>query len=301
MPIVLVVDDSPVDRRLIGRLLEKGSDYTVDYAAHGVEALRQIEGRMVDLVLTDLQMPNMDGLKLVETIHRMYPLLPVIIMTAHGSEDIAVKALMAGAAGFVPKGGLARALVDAVESVLSVTRPKGEQERLLECLSSGEFALEFDNDRSLFARLLEWIQQLLTAMRVVDSSEALRVALAVEEALLNALYHGNLELSDEEIFAATTQFHESGAGRPAPGQRPIPDGRRIHVGIRFSREQVTFTVRDSGSGFDAATLPDPLDTTTLTRETGRGLVLMRTFMDEVRFNTKGNEVVLVKRRMGKEE
>ncbi|HEX4150425.1 MAG TPA: response regulator, partial [Pirellulales bacterium] len=201
MPILLVVDDSPVDRRLIGRLLEKGSDYTVDYAAHGVEALRQLESRMVDLVLTDLQMPNMDGLKLVETIHRMYPMLPVIIMTAHGSEDVAVKALMAGAAGFVPKGGLARALVDAVESVLSVTRPKGEQERLMECLSAGKFTLELDNDRTLFARLLEWLQQLLIGLRVVDRSEALRVALAVEEALLNALYHGNLELSDEEIFA----------------------------------------------------------------------------------------------------
>jgi CheY-like chemotaxis protein len=294
MPIVLVVDDSPVDRRLIGRLLEKGKDYTVDYAAHGVEALRQLETRMADVVLTDMQMPNMDGLKLVETIHRVYPLLPVIIMTAHGSEDVAVKALMAGAAGFVPKGGLARALIDAVESVLSATRPKGQQERLLECVSSGECALELENDRNLFAPLLEWIQQLLTGLRLVDRSEALRVALAVEEALLNAMYHGNLELNEEEVFAATSQFHESGRGWPEPGQQAIPAGRRIHVAIGFSREQVSFTIRDGGSGFDSASLPDPVDPATLTRETGRGLVLMRTFMDQVRFNAEGNEVTLVK-------
>ncbi|HEY5312295.1 MAG TPA: response regulator [Pirellulales bacterium] len=294
MPIVLVVDDSPVDRRLIGRLLEKGKDYTVDYAGHGVEALRQLETRMADIVLTDMQMPNMDGLKLVETIHRMYPLLPVIIMTAHGSEDIAVKALMAGAAGFVPKGGLARALVDAVESVLSATRPKGQQERLLECVNSGECALELENDRALFAPLLEWVQQLLAGLRLVDRSEALRVALAVEEALLNALYHGNLELSQEEMFEATSRFHEGGGDRPEPGQQAVPTARRIHVDIRFSREQASFTIRDDGAGFDSATLPNPLDPATLTSETGRGLVLMRTFMDEVRFNAEGNEVTLVK-------
>ena len=88
----------------------------------------RLESRMVDIVLTDLQMPNMDGLKLVETIHRLYPLLPVIIMTAHGSEDIAVKAgVDRRAAGFVPKGGLAQALVDAVESVLSATHPRASK------------------------------------------------------------------------------------------------------------------------------------------------------------------------------
>lgn len=296
MPVVLVVDDSPVDRKLIGRLLEKGRDYTIDYAAHGVEALRQLESRMADVVLTDLQMPNMDGLRLVETIRRLYPALPVLIMTAHGSEDIATKALMAGAAGFVPKGGLARALVDAVESVLSATKPKGQQERLLECLNSGELVFELDNDRALFPALLDWIQQLLAGLRLVDRSEALRVALAVEEALLNALYHGNLELNQEEIFAANTQFHESGHGRPEPGEQPVPEGRRIRLAMRFSGDEASFTVRDSGTGFDTAAMPDPLDAATLIRDTGRGLVLMHTFMDEVRFNAEGNEVTLVKRK-----
>lgn len=296
MPVVLVVDDSPVDRRLIGRLLEKGRDYSIDYAAHGVEALRQLESRMADVVLTDLQMPNMDGLKLVETIHRMYPLLPVIIMTAHGSEDIAVKALMAGAAGFVPKGGLARALVDAVESVLAATRPKGERERLLECVRSGEVALEIENDRALFAPLLEWIQELMVGLRIVDRSEALRVALAVEEALLNAIYHGNLELTADEAFAASKQFHETGCGRPEPGERAPAGARRIRLGVRFDRDQAVFTIRDDGAGFDVGSLPHPGDTASLTREAGRGLVLMRNFMDEVRFNAQGNEVTLVKRK-----
>ena len=143
----------------------------------------------------------------------------------------------------------------------------------MECLSSGEFQLELDNDRALLRACWNGFSS-YSSQYVVDRGEALRVALAVEEGLLNALYHGNLELSEEEIFAATTQFHETGGGRPEAGHRPRPEERRIHVGIRFSPEQVTFTIRDGGAGFDAATLPDPQDTTTLTRKTGRGLVLM---------------------------
>jgi anti-sigma regulatory factor (Ser/Thr protein kinase) len=55
-------------------------------------------------------------------------------------------------------------------------------------------------------------------------------------------------------------------------------------------------VRDEGRGFDPATLPDPLDPAQLETTTGRGLLLIRTFMDEVSFNATGNEITIVKRR-----
>ena len=216
MATVLVVDDSPVDRRLAGKLLEKNSQLAVDYAAHGGDALRQMEQRMPDLVLTDLQMPSMDGLRLVETIRRLYPLVPVIIMTAHGSEDVAVKALMSGAAGFVPKGGLAGALVDTVESVLTLARKKRGHDRLMDCVSSGEANLALPGDRSLFAPFVEHVQHLVSAIGLVDETGSLRVALAMEEALVNALYHGNLRLSAGRDRSRRTQHVSSiGPGRVA--------------------------------------------------------------------------------------
>ena len=89
---VLVVDDSAIDRRLAGSFLRRaGMEPT--HAHNGVQALESIERSVPDIVVTDLQMPEMDGLELVEAIRRIYPSLPVILMTAHGSEEIAVQAL----------------------------------------------------------------------------------------------------------------------------------------------------------------------------------------------------------------
>ncbi len=108
MTTVLVVDDSAVDRRLAGGILETASGLKVEYATNGVEALKKIEQALPDVVLSDLQMPEMDGLELVRQIRNRFPLVPVILMTAHGSEDIAVQALALGASSYVPKVKLAR-------------------------------------------------------------------------------------------------------------------------------------------------------------------------------------------------
>ena len=73
MPVVLVVDDSPLDRTRTGGLLKKGEGLSPIYASNGREALAMIAAEKPDIVLTDLQMPEMDGLELVETIRRDSP------------------------------------------------------------------------------------------------------------------------------------------------------------------------------------------------------------------------------------
>jgi len=73
-------------------------------------------------VLADLMMPRMDGLELVEEVCSRSPGTPVILMTARGSEQIAVQALQMGAAGYVPKSVLHEQLVAVVQRVLSVAR-----------------------------------------------------------------------------------------------------------------------------------------------------------------------------------
>src|ERR1041385_8005293 len=76
--------------------------------------------------------------------------------------------------------------------------------------------------------------------------------------------------------------------RAAP--RPVP------LSARLPRDHAEFTVRDEGPGFDVSTLPDPRDPANLEKASGRGVMLIRTFMDEVRYNDKGNQVTMTKRR-----
>jgi CheY-like chemotaxis protein len=302
MATVLVVDDSPVDRHLAGNLLgkrpgltalEKKTGLTVTFATDGVEALTMIGQAMPDLVLTDLQMPRMNGLQLVEEIRSRYPALPVILMTAQGSEDIAVQALQKGAASYVPKRNLAQDLLETVEEVLEVAGSKRSQQRLLdECWSLTESHFVLGNDLSLIAPLIGHVQESLTRMRVCDENGLIRVAVALREALTNAMIHGNLELTAEDRARDEKGYYKQIEERR--DQEPYDD-RKVYVSARESRTEAVYTVRDEGAGFDPKSLPDPTDPANLDKISGRGLLLIRTFMDEVSHNRKGNEITMVRR------
>ena len=111
---ILVVDDSLTDRALAGGLLKKSFECAISEAPDGEAALSQIEQDPPDLVLTDLEMPGLNGLQLVAAIKEDHPLIPVILMTAKGSEETAAQALQLGAASYVPKRRLADDLASTV-------------------------------------------------------------------------------------------------------------------------------------------------------------------------------------------
>jgi CheY-like chemotaxis protein len=297
VPTVLVVDDSPVDRRLAGSLLERHFDCDVRYAAHGKEALAQIALDAPDLVLTDLQMPEMNGLELVAAVKRDYPLVPVILMTAQGSEDIAAQALREGAASYVPKRRLANDLLATARRVLLGSHEDRLHSQLMHYLETSEAVFVLRNDLELVKSLVNHVQQALRCLPLADETERLRVGLALEEALANACYHGNLEVG-AALGQAGREAYEALA-RERVGEAPYRD-RRIHVTVRISRAEAVFVVRDEGRGFDVSRLPDPANLPDAERGAGRGVVLMRTIMDEVRYNAAGNEVTLVKRRLPEE-
>lgn len=293
MPTVLVVDDSPVDRRLVGRLIEKVEGTTVYYAENGKLALEQVEAHLPDLVVTDMQMPEMNGFELVEVLRDQYPLIPVILVTAAGSEAIAVKALAAGAASYVPKVSLAEDLVDTVERVLSLSKSERSQTRLKNRVRRSVTEYEIETDRDLVLTLSVHLREQFAAMSSCTTKDSLRTGISLEEALLNAFYHGNLEVSSklkEDDWEAYVKLATQRCGE-------LPyKSRRIFVTSNIAREEASWVIRDEGPGFDVSTLPDPTDPEYLERPHGRGLMLMRTFMDEVVYNQKGNEVRLVKRR-----
>jgi len=292
MPTALVVDDLTTDRRIAGGLLSRGGNWSIINAANGREALEQIELHLPDLVLTDMQMPEMGGLELVVEIKRLYPLLPVILMTAQGSEEIAVEALRLGASDYVAKRALAEDLVDTVERVHDALREQRSFSRVLNRIAVLEYELVLETNLEIVLAAVGYLRKGVTEMRLCDDGERLRIGIAIEEALLNAFYHGNLEVSsklkevDHQAFAdlAEQRCHE-----------PPYCQRHIYVRARFTQSEATYTIRDEGPGFDPTSLPDPTDFANLDLPSGRGLLLMRTFLDEVRFNEKGNEVTLVKR------
>lgn len=293
MTSILVVDDSAVDRRLAGGLLEKNSDTTIYYAVDGTDALDQVELHIPDIVLTDMQMPNMDGLELVKKIRTKYPLIPVVLMTAQGSEEIAVKALQKGAVSYVPKRKLAQDLLEIIGRVTAASRQDRSNTRLLHKIAASDTSFVIENDLALISSLVNHLQQNIIRIGVCGQSERIQVGIALEEALVNAYYHGNLEVSDELRQSDYKAYYSLAKQRVL--ESPYCD-RRIHVRVSLTPEKAVFVVRDDGPGFDPGTIPNPTDAANLEKPGGRGVVLMQTFADEVTYNEKGNEVTLVKYR-----
>jgi CheY-like chemotaxis protein len=299
MPLVLVVDDSAVDRRLVGGLLDKEADWRIEYAENGTQALQRMKKATPDIVVTDLQMPEMDGLNLVRAVRLNYDDVPVILMTAHGSESLAIEALEQGAAGYVPKSQAAEILLDTVKHVLTMLRAERSYEQLIQCLDRTEFAFTLRNDASLIDPLVDLVQQMIFGMGLCDAIERVRVGVAFEQALLNALFRGNLAISQSDLQQERERMLR---GQGGPGlveqrcsQSPYCD-RRIFVDVNITKKEAKFVVRDEGEGFDTSMLPGPGDPRALEREGGRGLVLIKTFMDDVQFNDVGNQITMTKRR-----
>lgn len=296
MATVLVVDDSPIDRQLVGGLLRQDTDWAVEFAEDGSRALEIIRTMPPDLVITDMHMPGVNGLELVATIRKGYAQIPVILMTGKGSEEIAVEALHAGAASYVPKRALAASLIETSRRVLAVLQDDRHRAELLNRVELRTEQYQVENDVNLLLSLSRHLQQMLGDAWGIDRTDRLRSGTAFEEALLNALYHGNLEVSSDLKEIDHTAFYKLVEERR--NSSPWRD-RRIHVQVRLTAQDVEVSIRDEGPGFDPSKLPDPTDPENLDRPCGRGVMLMRAFMDDVCYNAQGNEVTLKRNRVRK--
>lgn len=298
MTTVLIVDDSPIDRRLAAGLLGHAGDLRIETAADGGQALIMVMEEPPDLIVTDLQMAEINGLELVAAIRRRFSQIPVVLMTSQGSEEIAIEALRVGAASYVPKRILSTELLPTVRRVLSQAVEDRSQADLMNRLQSRYDEFVLGNELEQLVAMSRYLQQQIGAAWRLDKSECLRLGTATEEALLNAYYHGNLEIASvlkDEDYARFYELAE--IRREAEPYRH----RQIRVEFKLTPAQASISIRDSGPGFDPATLPDPSQTENLDRPYGRGVMLMRSFMDDVQFNDTGNEVTLIKRRFPAEE
>src|SRR4030067_2379536 len=100
---ILVVDDEAPIREMIKKGLSLMGGFSVEVAQNGAEAIEKIEKDVFDLVLTDLMMPEMNGLDLLKNIKGTRPEVMVIMMTAHGSIETAVEEMKIGANDYITK------------------------------------------------------------------------------------------------------------------------------------------------------------------------------------------------------
>jgi len=170
---ILIVDDEPDMLHLLKRSLEPDLDCRIETALSGNAALEILSQEHFDLVLTDIKMPEMDGLELLEHIRQDMPDLTVVMMTGHGSIESAVKAMQHGAYDFITKPFDLDALVIRLEKALERSTLLKENLRLKKACENTPVFQDLVGKSSAMKQVFETIKMIAnTDLTVLITGES---------------------------------------------------------------------------------------------------------------------------------
>jgi hypothetical protein len=159
---------------------------------------------------------------------------------------------------------------------------------LIRCAQRTEFEFRLENDVALIEPLVELLQEIAVSMQVVSGSRSAKMGVALEHALHNAMFRGNLEIPRGSSGAPDMALLRERLADPRYRER------RVLVWAKVTPTEAQIVITDEGPGFDAAKFLSSATPEALA-EAGRGLVLMKSFFGNLQFNERGNQVTLIQR------
>jgi FixJ family two-component response regulator len=285
---VMVIDDEDIVRFSLRKKLAKFgyNVISLDKAEDALYMLKNEEVK-VDFIVTDIKLRKMDGIEFLRHIKTIDISIPVII-TGQGNVDDAIQALRYGARDFIKKP------IDENE-IASIIRSEVKrkiQEQLAVDIGKfvkeerREFILPLDVEAGDV--LAHELTKNLHSTGLFTASDAENIGVALRESISNAIFHGNLEMSSD--------IRESGGNKAFKEEfdkrrnDPLYSGRTVRVFYHLHPDFVEFEVEDEGKGFNSSALPDPTDPENFFKKSGRGILYVRLYMDDVEWNDKGNRI-----------
>jgi CheY-like chemotaxis protein len=245
---VLVVEDVPEVRGLVARAIASFGHQGQE-AGGGDEALSLCERALPDVVLTDILMPGTDGLTLTQRIRERWPACPVVVMTGRSDEASAIAALKAGACDYLKKPINPEALRAALEGVAQVLDAQRAQSLGGLPVERLDFQIVLGNTLDRLVPLTSLLLRDVAPLLAGPARFHLRIAL--QELLVNAIEHGNLEISADDKMDALARGDYDRLVEARRQDARFQD-RCVAVGIVYDRAKgsVRFRITDEGAGFD---------------------------------------------------
>jgi anti-sigma regulatory factor (Ser/Thr protein kinase) len=287
---LLVVGNSEQEATNLQRILKQAGFESLSVTGGFAAAVQS--DKNPSLILCDCSTQHHDTGLGVESLQRQFPEVPILVLTDSRNDLPTKKAIEAGVDGCLTRDRVESGMKQTVLTILDPVRAKnldGESQ----VRDAGSVCYTIDNNPELLPLIVNEIRRRISEWPFRDPIELVRVTVALSESLDNALYHGNLELSSDLRQGDGREWREESLRR----RQIVPYcERRIHVQGCIDHKAARFTISDEGPGFDLHGQRDCTDASNLERCSGRGLLLMRMYMDEVSFNSTGNSVTLVKYR-----
>jgi DNA-binding response OmpR family regulator len=292
---ILVADSDDRQRAEIGEgVIAAG--HTPRFVVSGDDALAAVAAHPPELLVADAELAGLDGIQLTGKMRQQFPTVPVLLVIDVVNKEVVAAALRAGAAAYLPRQIVARELPAVVRELLNVAASQRRRVMFLQRLAAVEYSFDLESDPDLVSNVVSHAELMLAQMELFDDAARMQVGVAVHEALVNAIVHGNLEVSSDLKDSGWEEYHAAIADRRT--RSPYRD-RRVSVLLAAERRRsFTVRIRDQGPGFDVAALPDPTDPENILKGCGRGLLMIRSFFDDVAHNATGNQITMTKRNGG---
>jgi YesN/AraC family two-component response regulator len=288
---ILVIDDDPRICKLIKSYIIKQFQHNVCTASDGQIGLDMINDTDFNLVISDIRMPRLDGIRLLEKVKAKDPYLPVILMTGQSDFDSLFAAMKHGANNYLIKPFELEVMGEAVTRALDfyavAKNGSSKSEEAKKFIVRKEVDIEFKSEINLISAVSNYGMDVYKNC-TQDVKGAQDVYVALQEILMNSLEHGNLELGSEK----DESYYEEQKNRLLD---PLYSQRSITFKIKYESDHVEFYVKDQGKGFNYRQIENCLDPMNLFKTSGRGIFLATCFMDELEYLDSGNHVRMVKR------
>lgn len=287
---VLIVEDDKNSRFFLESLLESNG-YDFRLAKDGMEGLNIFEEYEPDVVLSDIQMPIMDGLELLEEIKNKRPQTIVIIVTAFGSENYAIQSLQLKANNYLKKPVSGQDILRLLKKYQSIITNKFSAIALPGTLINRKLQLKFDTEFNNIPKIVDRI--IVEADLDIDDGEKVNIELGLVELITNAVEHGNLNINFTEKQNA---LDKNSLDKLYLERLKNLEYKQKCITVDFfaNTEKYEWTISDEGNGFDWQNLPNPTDDKNILNLNGRGIFICRFLFDEIKFTGNGNTVIATK-------
>ena len=289
MKVLILEDDTATRDYMVDSVEVQG--YEVQSAVNGEEGLQKYESFKPDLIVTDIQMPKMDGLKMLEAIRRVDSDVIVVVATAFGSEEYAIDALRLRANNYLRKPVRHVELLPLLSKYEGTVNENSLKKEILGMTLRREFLMNFENNLNLVPKIADYLIQ--ETGSALNGQERLGILLGLTELLANSIEHGNLEIGGEDkaTALANNTYDQLLADRMA---NPKFVSRKVSLSFVLNDDGCEWVITDEGPGFDWESLTNPLDGENILGFSGRGIFVSRFQFDKLEYNDKGNQVTITK-------
>jgi YesN/AraC family two-component response regulator len=288
---VLLIDDEPEILEILKEFLEF-KNHTVTTAPNGKQALDLVlADNDFDIAFSDIIMPKMDGLTFLEKVRSNNLSLPVILISGQADLESSIGALKHGALDFIVKPVYLKTLEQAIQKVDTALTAERETLGAQKLVMDLQLTLSCESHLQHIRQIISYFNKQTEDICANFGLDGNKIAICLQECLTNAIIHGNfgidstLKEKDWTVFDALIKEREG-----------LPDysGKNVTVFFQQTPKLMRFTIGDQGAGFDPADLPDPSNPESWLKLSGRGILFIRSYMDKVHWNDRGNVIVMTK-------